>query len=107
MLALTIAMAVLAVAFAVVALGGATALRQRVIAAADAAALAAADTALGAAPGSPCANADRVAAAHGATLVRCELDGLIATVETTASVAGIPVRARSRAGPPPDGGVSG
>ena len=50
---------------------------------------------------------DRVAAAHGATLVRCELDGLIATVETTASVAGIPVRARSRAGPPPDGGVSG
>ena len=77
------------------------------IAAADAAALAAADTALGAAPGSPCANADRVAAKHGANLVRCEIDGLVATIETAASFAGIPVHARSRAGPPPDWGVSG
>jgi secretion/DNA translocation related TadE-like protein len=106
-LALTIALAVLAVSLAVVALGGAAALRQRVIAAADSAALAAADTALGAAPGSPCANAERIAAAHGASLVRCELDGLVVTVEATASFAGIPVRARARAGPSPDGGVSG
>lgn len=105
-LALTMILAILSVSLALVAVGAATGVRQRVIAAADSAALAAADTALGATPGSPCANAERVAIAHGASLGRCDVDGLVVTVETRATFAGFPVHARSRAGPPPDWGVS-
>ena len=82
-------------------LGVGLAVRQRTISAADAAALAAADVLLGAAPGEPCRVASNVAERNGATLEGCELDGYVATVSTRASWAGIPITARSTAGPPP------
>lgn len=83
-----------------VGVGAALAHRQRVIAAADAGALAAADTALGIHPGVPCEEAARVVAAHGATLTACDVAGVVATVSASARVAGVPVTAQARAGPP-------
>jgi hypothetical protein len=41
-----------------------------------------------------------VAEAHGATLVRCALDGVVATVTVAAEIAGVTVAASARAGPP-------
>lgn len=81
---------------------GAAAIRSaQVSAAADGAALAAADTAMGAAPGAPCEQARRVAAAARIELVGCDVDGVVATVETAATVGVFRVHARARAGPPP------
>ncbi|SFR44800.1 helicase/secretion neighborhood TadE-like protein [Microbacterium azadirachtae] len=82
--------------------GGAGATSQRVAAAADAAALAAADTVSGAVAVDvdPCAMAARVAAAHGAALQACRIEGLVAAVRVTAGYAGFPASAGSRAGPP-------
>lgn len=85
---------------AAVGVGAALAARQRVVAAADAGALAAADTALGIHPGIPCAVAADVVAAHRATLVTCEVEGVVATVTASATVAGVRVTVRARAGPP-------
>lgn len=87
-------------ALATVSVGAALAGRQRVIAAADAGALAAADTALGIHPGIPCEVAAEVVAAHRATLVGCELEGVVATVTTSGNVAGFVLTAQARAGPP-------
>jgi hypothetical protein len=75
--------------------------RQRVIGAADAAALAAADGASGAVAGEPCVLARRLAAAGGAALDSCVVDGLVATVAASTRVGPVPFEARSRAGPPP------
>jgi len=88
-------------AFAIVGVGAALAGRQRIIAAADAGALAAADTALGIHPGVPCEQAARVVAAHDAVLSGCHAEGAVVTVEVSGAVAGIAVTARARAGPPP------
>lgn len=99
-LALALIALLTVVTLAVVAVGSALAARQRVIAAADAGALAAADTALGIHPGLPCAVAEAVVAAHGVGLAACELEGVVATIEVRAVVLGMPVDARSRAGPP-------
>ncbi|CAN5553331.1 hypothetical protein BH10ACT7_BH10ACT7_06440 [soil metagenome] len=74
--------------------------RQSVAAAADAAALAAADTASGRVPGYPCDNAERVALANGARLDSCELDGLVVTVLAVRSIVGIEVTVAATAGPP-------
>ena len=76
--------------------------RHRVIGAADAAALAAADTLIGDARGEPCARAEQVAAAHRTALDGCALDGFTATVALSVRVLGIPVTARARAGPAPE-----
>ncbi|HEV7740978.1 MAG TPA: Rv3654c family TadE-like protein [Pseudolysinimonas sp.] len=100
-LALALLGAAVIVAVAVLGLGSALATRQRVIAAADGAALAAADAAAGAVPGDPCAAASGVAAANRATLVDCALDGLVATVEVSGRFGPVPFRARSTAGPAP------
>ncbi|WP_137843265.1 Rv3654c family TadE-like protein [Microbacterium sp. 2FI] len=81
--------------------GTAAVVGQRLAAAADAAALAAADTASGAAHGIPCERADEVAHAHDAVLAECRLEGLIATVSVTTSFGGVEATARARAGPPP------
>lgn len=78
------------------------AVRQSVAAAADASALAAADVAVGIVPGYPCDEARRVAAANGAVLGGCELDGLVATVSATRWILGIPVTSSATAGPPPE-----
>ncbi|TQJ31382.1 Rv3654c family TadE-like protein [Microbacterium sp. SLBN-146] len=80
---------------------GALVFSQRLSAAADAAALAAADAASGAVAGVPCERADEVAAAGGAVLSACDLDGLIATVTVSGRFGGIEASAMARAGPPP------
>jgi hypothetical protein len=72
----------------------------RVSAAADTAALAAADAALGFVGGAPCERAGQVVARAGLAFAACEVDGVTVTV-VVASPAGVfTVQARSRAGPP-------
>lgn len=100
-LALAVVAVTIVAALAVTGLGAALAARQRVVAAADASALAAADALLGAAPGEPCARAAEVAAAHHVALLGCDVDGAEVAVTTGAELAGVPVEARSRAGPAP------
>ena len=76
---------------------------QQLAGAADAAALAAADTLSGAVAGTPCDTAARVARANAAELEACVLDGLVATVRVGGSAAGIRLTATATAGPPPAG----
>ena len=75
--------------------------RSAVAGAADAAALAAADARVGVVGGFPCDVARDVAAANGAGLVGCVVDGYIATVVVQRSVAGFAISARATAGPAP------
>ncbi len=91
-----------ALASGLASVGAAAAWSQRLAGAADAAALAAADTASGAVTGDPCARASEVAAASEATVGTCELDGLIATVTVSARFGVLTSSASARAGPPPD-----
>ncbi|HWH25546.1 MAG TPA: type I DNA topoisomerase [Pseudolysinimonas sp.] len=81
-------------------LGAGLTARQRAIGAADAAALAAADTLSGAAAGDPCATAARLAQVNGASLVVCEINGLTVTVGVVSGRGLLAVSARSTAGPP-------
>jgi len=74
--------------------------RHRAAAAADAAALAAADALIGVVGGDPCRRAAELAAANGAELRRCVPDGLVVTVEVVAGVPPIVVAAAATAGPP-------
>ncbi|MEO5534072.1 MAG: Rv3654c family TadE-like protein [Pseudolysinimonas sp.] len=99
-LALAVLALVTVLALAAIGLGVALAARQRAIAAADSGALAAADTALGIHPGAPCLQAAAVVETYDARLASCDLDGVIATVTVSVTVAGIVVNARARAGPP-------
>ena len=85
------------------AVGAASARVAHAAGVADAAALAAADTASGAVSGVPCERAAEVAARGGAAIASCVVDGLVATVEVTASVGLFSAHARARAGPPPLG----
>jgi len=91
-----------ALSLGLAAVGGAAVTAQRAAGAADAAALAAADAASGAiATGEePCELAGRVAAASGATLTGCAVDGFVATVQVNAAYAGLAAVSRARAGPP-------
>lgn len=82
------------------AVGGAAVEGQRLAGAADAAALAAADSASGAVVGVPCERAGELAAEADVELSACELDGLVATVTVTDRFAGFVVSASARAGPP-------
>ena len=75
------------------------AVRRSVAGAADASALAAADTAVGLLPGFPCDAASTVAAANGAMITACEVDGLIVTVTASRAVLGIAATAVATAGP--------
>src|SRR5690554_7901559 len=68
--------------------------------AADAAALAAADVAVGRAAGVTCEVAARVAEANGAVLTACQPDGLVVTVRVEARAAGFTITAIATAGPP-------
>lgn len=74
--------------------------KQRSAAAADAAALAAADVAVGIVPGVPCAAAASLATANGAILTRCEPDGAVVTVRVDIRILGFDVPATATAGPP-------
>ena len=79
---------------------GALAAQQGVQAAADAAALAAADTLSGRSAGYPCENAARAAALDQASVASCETDGLVAVVTVSREWSRLDLTARARAGPP-------
>lgn len=72
----------------------------RVANAADAAALAGADVLAGVVSGEACEIAERAAELGGATLESCTIDGPVVESTTSLVVLGLPVTARSRAGPP-------
>lgn len=96
---ITGAAAILAAGLAVV--GAAAVTGQRLSAAADAGALAAADAASGAVTGIPCDRAEEVSSTFGALLDACALDELIATVTVSVRFGPLTARATARAGPPP------
>ncbi len=81
------------------AVGVAAVRSARAGAAADAAALAAADTALGRMTGVPCTRAAEVAAAVGATVEECTVIGAVATVSVQVPAGLFSAHARARAGP--------
>jgi secretion/DNA translocation related TadE-like protein len=91
---------VLCAVFAIIlAMGQAVVARHRAGAAADLAALAAADSALRG-TAEACATAGRVADAQGAQLVRCSVTGEIADVTAMARFGPYAPAVRARAGPP-------
>ena len=100
---LAVAIVAVVVVFGVSGVGLAAAMtaRQRTIGSADLAALAAADAASGAIAGAPCEVAERVAHGNGSRVARCHVEGLVVTMTVAATFAGIPIAARSTAGPPP------
>lgn len=99
-LAVVAALAAAVVAFAP--FGGALAARQVLVGAADAAALAAADTASGRVSGDPCGAAAAIAEALRVTLAECSLGGGgVAEVTVSTTILGFPLTAEARAGPPP------
>jgi secretion/DNA translocation related TadE-like protein len=73
---------------------------QRAANAADAAALAAADTISGLVPGVACTVAAQTAARNGAGLASCKTDGPVVTVGVVVSALGMDLSATARAGPP-------
>jgi len=79
----------------------ALAVGQAVQNAADAAALAAADTASGAVAGIPCTAATEAASLNGASVTACAVNGLIASVVVERGFLGFSIASRVRAGPPP------
>jgi secretion/DNA translocation related TadE-like protein len=97
--ALGLGLGIVAVMMLVLPLYGALAARHVVVGAADAAALAAADTASGLVPGYPCDAAARVAAVNGASLEECRVDGLVVTVTVGTEILGLAVREIATAGP--------
>jgi secretion/DNA translocation related TadE-like protein len=74
--------------------------RASVSGAADAAALAAADTVSGVVSGIPCERAAAVAQENGAQLDACASDGLVVTVSASRAVLGFRVVVAATAGPP-------
>ncbi|MCI0158103.1 hypothetical protein KNO15_15490 [Leifsonia shinshuensis] len=99
-LALATVAVLAAVTAAVVLVCGAWAARQRAGIAADAAALAGADVAVGRAAGDPCTRARLVAGANGATLAECAVAGVVVSVTAVVPYAGWRAEAPARAGPP-------
>lgn len=99
-LVVALAAAVLMLTGLALPLNQALTVRQVVANAADAAALAAADTASGLVAGYPCANAARAAELNGAALGECVLSGTDARVTAVRHVLGVPVTVAAWAGPP-------
>jgi secretion/DNA translocation related TadE-like protein len=104
LLAVGVVASMLAVTSMVIMVSLALAVKQRVTGAADAAALAAADTASGAVAGFPCDVAAAAARLNGAELRRCEVSGAVATVSARAGYLGFDISVAARAGPPGEGG---
>ncbi len=73
--------------------------KHSVLAAADAGALAAADTIGGVVDGDPCSLAARVVDANGAQLSSCEVDGAVVTVRVASTILGLIVSGSATAGP--------
>jgi secretion/DNA translocation related TadE-like protein len=99
-LAIAVIASVVALTMMLVPLAQALVVKQRVVAAADAGALAAADTASGAIAGFPCEAATRAVRLNAARVERCEIDGLVATVSAVSSYWGLNITVLARAGPP-------
>jgi secretion/DNA translocation related TadE-like protein len=99
-LAVAILAAVLALTAAILPLGTVLTAKRQVANSADAAALAAADVAVGIAPGQPCEVARQVAEANGVALLSCVLEGVDATVQTRLELNGFSLTARATAGTP-------
>jgi secretion/DNA translocation related TadE-like protein len=99
-LAVAVLACVLVMTAAVVPTSAALVVKQRVVAAADAAALATADTASGLVAGVPCDAGRRIAQRNGAALTACSVNGAIATVTASSSWLGLPITVSARAGPP-------
>jgi secretion/DNA translocation related TadE-like protein len=99
-LALGIVGAVVALTAMVVPVATTFVASQRAANAADAAALAAADTISGLVPGVTCELAAQVAARNGAVLSSCEPEGAVVTVVAVVSLLGFELTAAARAGPP-------
>ncbi len=93
------ALGLLAVLLMLLPLAVVLASRQSVTGAADAAALAGADVASGLLPGYPCQEAARVAAANGAELAACAVDGLVVTVTASRSLLALTIAESATAGP--------
>lgn len=100
LLAVAVIGAVLAVTFLLVPLYTVLTVRARAEGSADAAALAAADVAIGIVPGIPCAVAADVAEANRARVTECQADGVIVTVRVSITVLGFSVQSAATAGPP-------
>jgi len=99
LLALGVGLAIVALLVVALPLYMALAVRGSVAAAADAAALAAADVASGLVAGFPCETAADVAAANGANIESCRVDGLVVTVVAAREWAGVTARSTATAGP--------
>lgn len=99
-LALVTVAVIAAVTAAAVLVCGAWAARERAAVAADAAALAGAEVAVGRAVGEPCAQAEVVARSNGAALVECTVTGVVVRVGAVVPYAAWQARASARAGPP-------
>jgi secretion/DNA translocation related TadE-like protein len=91
--------ALCAVFGAVLTLGQAVVIRHQAAAAADLAALAAADHWMKGGAGA-CATAERVVRAQGGRLVRCEVEGEISDVTAGSGIGPLTAEVRARAGPP-------
>ena len=102
-LAVAIVAAMLLVVASVLPLYIGLSVRQSVIGAADSAALAAADVAVGLVPGVPCEAAEQIVTVNGAVLTGCVADGLVITVSADRSFLGLSLRAVATAGPPGSG----
>jgi len=100
-LVLAIVGALAAVLVATLVVGGVHVGQRRAATAADLAALAAADAAVGRVGGAPCEIGAQVAAANGANLDQCVADGVRVLVGVGVALpGGLRVTSRARAGPP-------
>jgi secretion/DNA translocation related TadE-like protein len=99
-LAIGILSAIMILAATSIPLYAVLATRSQVQAAADAAALAAADVRRGVTGGFPCDVAGTVARANRTELTECDLDGYVATVEVRRQTLGFELRSTATAGPP-------
>lgn len=98
-LALAVAAGLVAVFALVAPLAVLVTASHRASAAADAAALAAGDTALGLVAGAPCDRAAEVARAAGAVLDRCSQRGDLVRVRVRVTAVGLPLASDAVAGP--------
>jgi secretion/DNA translocation related TadE-like protein len=73
---------------------------RRAVAAAELAALAGGEVAVGRVAGAACEAADQVASSAGAVIDRCDVDGLVVTVTATVGGGALRSSGTARAGPP-------
>jgi secretion/DNA translocation related TadE-like protein len=90
----------MSISVGVVSAGAGLANRTALHGAADAAALAAADTLFGLGAGEPCSRAAEIAQFNGAQLAECDIANTAVTVRVERAILGVNVHASARAGLP-------